>query len=333
MATGVTDDLVRLSVGIESLRRHPGRPRGRASAPRRREPNLSLCPSPARGASVTSRGGGSSSRSIASWHWKRAAPCRRSPSRTRHGVSLRPTRRTRSSSCTRSPATATPTGPAGPGHGQAGWWDGLIGPGAPVDTDRWFVVCPNVLGGCQGTTGPVSDAPDGKPYGSRFPRITIRDQVAVEAALADELGIDRWHAVVGGSMGGMRVLEWAVGYPARVARAIVVSVGAQATAEQIGAVQRADPRGEVRSELARRRLLRRRARRRTARRARDRPGRRPDQLPLRDRARRAVRARAARPAKTPSPAVGTRWSPTWSTTASGWCDASTPTPTWCCPKR
>ncbi len=126
------------------------------------------------------------------------------------------------------------TGPAEPGHLHPGWWDGVIGPGAPLDTDRWFVVCPNVLGGCQGTTGPASDAPDGKPYGSRFPRITIRDQVAVEAALADELGIDRWHAVVGGSMGGMRVLEWAVGYPQRVARAIVVSVGAFATAEQIG---------------------------------------------------------------------------------------------------
>jgi homoserine O-acetyltransferase/O-succinyltransferase len=126
------------------------------------------------------------------------------------------------------------TGPAEPGHLHPGWWDGMIGAGAPLDTDRWFVVCPNVLGGCQGTTGPASDAPDGKPYGSRFPRITIRDQVAVEAALADELGIDRWHAVVGGSMGGMRVLEWAVAYPARVARAIVVSVGAYATAEQIG---------------------------------------------------------------------------------------------------
>jgi len=126
------------------------------------------------------------------------------------------------------------TGPPEPGHAFPGWWDGVIAPGAALDTDRWFVVCPNVLGGCQGTTGPASDAPDGKPYGSRFPRITIRDQVAVEAALADELGISRWHAVVGGSMGGMRVLEWAVGYPERVARAIVVSVGAYATAEQIG---------------------------------------------------------------------------------------------------
>jgi homoserine O-acetyltransferase len=124
-------------------------------------------------------------------------------------------------------------GPAGPGHLHAGWWEPMIGPGAPLDTDRFFVVCPNVLGGCQGTTGPASLAPDGRSFGSRFPRITIRDQVAVEAALTDALGIDRWHTVVGGSMGGMRVLEWAVTYPARVARAVVISVGAQASAEQI----------------------------------------------------------------------------------------------------
>ena len=141
------------------------------------------------------------------------------------------------------------TGPAGPGHLHAGWWDGMIGPGAALDTDRLFVVCPNVLGGCQGTTGPASDVPGGGGrYGSRFPRITIRDQVAVEAALADRIGIEQWHSVVGGSMGGMRVLEWAVGYPSRVARAIVVSVGAYATAEQIAlcGVQiraiRADPK-------------------------------------------------------------------------------------------
>lgn len=124
-------------------------------------------------------------------------------------------------------------GPPGPGHRHAGWWDPMIGPGAPIDTDRFFVVCPNVLGGCQGTTGPASDAGDGRPYGSRFPRITIRDQVVVEAALADQLGISRWHAVIGGSMGGMRALEWAVGFPERVARAVVVAVGARATAEQI----------------------------------------------------------------------------------------------------
>lgn len=125
-------------------------------------------------------------------------------------------------------------GPAGPGHRFPGWWDHSIGPGKDIDTDEWFVVCPNVLGGCQGTTGPSSIAPDGSPYGSRFPAITIRDQVAVEAALADVLGIERWAAVIGGSMGGMRALEWAVGYPDRLERAIVVACGAAASAEQIG---------------------------------------------------------------------------------------------------
>jgi len=124
-------------------------------------------------------------------------------------------------------------GPAGPGHPTAGWWGPLIGPGAAVDTDRWFVVSPNVLGGCQGTTGPSSASPDGTSWGSRFPRLTIRDQVAAEALLADHLGIDRWAAVVGGSMGGMRVLEWCVGHPDRVARAAVLAVGAAATAEEI----------------------------------------------------------------------------------------------------
>jgi homoserine O-acetyltransferase len=138
-------------------------------------------------------------------------------------------------------------GPAGPGHGDVGWWDGTIGPGCPIDTDRFFVVCPNVLGGCQGTTGPAAPAPDGAPYGSRFPTTTIRDQVSLEVALADELGIRTWYAVVGGSMGGMRVLEWAVGQRERVQRAVVISVGAQATAEEIALchvqmrVIRADP--------------------------------------------------------------------------------------------
>jgi len=124
-------------------------------------------------------------------------------------------------------------GPAGPGHPTPGWWNGLIGPGAPIDTDRFFVVCPNVLGGCQGTTGPGSAGPDGVAYGSRFPAVTVRDQVVVEAALADQLGIERWAGVIGGSMGGMRVLEWCVGYPDRVDRAVVLAVGAAATADQI----------------------------------------------------------------------------------------------------
>ncbi len=125
------------------------------------------------------------------------------------------------------------TGPPGPGHSYEGWWKAVIGPGKPIDTDRFFVVCPNTLGGCQGTTGPSSLAPDGSPYGSRFPRITIRDQTRVEAALTDTLDIPRWAGVVGGSMGGMRVLEWAVGFPERVERAVVIASTAAASAEQI----------------------------------------------------------------------------------------------------
>ncbi|MCM3886716.1 homoserine O-acetyltransferase [Frankia sp. R82] len=125
-------------------------------------------------------------------------------------------------------------GPAGPGHPGPGWWDGLIGPGRALDTERLFVVAPNVLGGCQGTTGPASRAPDGRPFGSRWPEVTIGDQVDVEAALADALGIRRWSAVVGGSMGGMRALEWAVRHPGRVDRVVVLACGAVATAEQIG---------------------------------------------------------------------------------------------------
>ena len=124
-------------------------------------------------------------------------------------------------------------GPPGPGHAVVGWWRELIGSGAPIDTDRFFVICPNVLGGCQGTTGPSSAAPDGRPWAARFPLVTIRDQVVVEAALADRLGIERWAAVVGGSMGGMRAVEWTVAFPERVERAVIISVGAKATAEEI----------------------------------------------------------------------------------------------------
>ena len=139
-------------------------------------------------------------------------------------------------------------GAAAPGHPSPGWWDDNIGPAKAVDTDQFFVVCPNVLGGCQGTTGPSSLAPDGRRYGSRFPVITIRDQVAVEVALADQLGIDAWAGVVGGSMGGMRALEWVVGYPERVNRVVVIAVGAAGTADQIALCSlqvraiKADPR-------------------------------------------------------------------------------------------
>lgn len=121
-----------------------------------------------------------------------------------------------------------------PGQQTPGWWDALIGPGKALDTDRWFVVSSNVLGGCQGTTGPSSLAPDGQPYGSRWPRITIRDQVALEVRLADYLGIDRYALVAGGSMGGMRSLEWAVGHPTRLAAAWVGASTAAASADQIG---------------------------------------------------------------------------------------------------
>ncbi|TKV62272.1 homoserine O-acetyltransferase [Nakamurella flava] len=124
-------------------------------------------------------------------------------------------------------------GPAGPQQPTPGWWDGLIGPGAPLDTDRLYVLAANVLGGCRGTTGPSSPAPDGRPWGSRFPRITVRDQVAAEVAFADHLGIERFHTVVGGSMGGMRAVEWAVGHPDRVARSVAIATGAAFSGDQI----------------------------------------------------------------------------------------------------
>ncbi|MDN5790648.1 MAG: homoserine O-acetyltransferase [Micrococcales bacterium] len=123
-------------------------------------------------------------------------------------------------------------GPAAEGHASPGWWNSLIGPGRPIDDD-WFVISSNVLGGCQGTTGPASDAPDGLPWGSRFPVTTIRDQVEAEAALLAELGITTIAAVVGGSMGGMRAIEWAVSYPERVKRCIVLASTGYASADQI----------------------------------------------------------------------------------------------------
>jgi homoserine O-acetyltransferase len=111
----------------------------------------------------------------------------------------------------------------------------VIGPGRAIDTDRWFVVCVNVLGGCQGTTGPASPHPDdGRPWASRFPVVTIRDMVRTQAAVADHLGIDRWALVAGGSMGGMQVLEWGVMYPERVRALLPIATAAAASAQQIG---------------------------------------------------------------------------------------------------
>lgn len=120
---------------------------------------------------------------------------------------------------------------------EPGWWEQLAGPGAPVDTERYFVVSINILGGCYGSTGPSTPAPDGKPWGSRFPLVTLRDTTAAEARLADALGIRSWYAVLGGSLGGARALEWAVTYPERVQRCAVISIGACTTAEQIAFAQ------------------------------------------------------------------------------------------------
>jgi homoserine O-acetyltransferase/O-succinyltransferase len=125
-------------------------------------------------------------------------------------------------------------GELGLGHPTPGWWDGLIGPGEALDTDRWCVVCVNVLGGCQGTTGPASPHPDdGRPYGSRHPVVTIRDMVRAEAAVAAELGVERWLTVVGGSMGGMQVLEWGVMFPERVRSLVPIATCFAASAQQI----------------------------------------------------------------------------------------------------
>ncbi|MFD6290664.1 homoserine O-acetyltransferase [Streptomyces sp. NPDC060205] len=124
-------------------------------------------------------------------------------------------------------------GHAEPGHPTPGWWDALIGPGRALDTDRWFVVAPNVLGGCQGSTGPSSPGPSGRRWGGTFPFLTQRDQVAAETGVADALGIDRWALVVGGSMGGMRALEWAVSHPERTDALLLLATAASASAEQI----------------------------------------------------------------------------------------------------
>lgn len=114
-----------------------------------------------------------------------------------------------------------------------GWWESLLGEGRPIDPERWFVIAPAMVGGCYGSTGPASPDPEGRPWGSRFPFVTIRDSVHLEARLADQLGIRRFHTVIGGSMGGARALEWAATYPERVGGVAVFACGAAATAEQI----------------------------------------------------------------------------------------------------
>ena len=132
-------------------------------------------------------------------------------------------------------------GSAQDGQPTPGWWDGLVGSGCAIDTDKYFVVCTNSLGGCQGSTGPASPHPlDGKPYGSRFPVITVRDMVRAQVRVSDLLGIDVWHSVIGGSMGGMQVLEWGITFPHRVRTLVPIATCLQATAQQIawGAIGR-----------------------------------------------------------------------------------------------
>jgi homoserine O-acetyltransferase len=124
-------------------------------------------------------------------------------------------------------------GGPGPGHPTAGWWSGNVGPGKAIDTDEWFVVAPNMLGGCQGTTGPASHSPLGREWAGDFPFVTIRDQVAAQVAFSAAIGIERWAAVVGGSMGGMQALEWAVGYPELLDRVAILAAPPTSRADQI----------------------------------------------------------------------------------------------------
>ena len=114
-----------------------------------------------------------------------------------------------------------------------GWWANLIGPGLPVDTDRFFVICATVLGGCMGSTGPREKRADGTPWGTDFPTITIRDMVRAQKLLTDSLGIERLLAVIGGSMGGMQVLEWAATFPASVFAAAPVACASHHSAQNI----------------------------------------------------------------------------------------------------
>ena len=122
---------------------------------------------------------------------------------------------------------------AHPMTGKPGWWERMVGPGKPVDTDRFHVICANVIGGCMGSTGPASLAPGGTPWGKQFPVITIRDMVRAQVALLDGLGIERLHAVVGGSMGGMQALSLAANFPDRAARVLAIATTARHSAQNI----------------------------------------------------------------------------------------------------
>ncbi len=121
-----------------------------------------------------------------------------------------------------------------PQTGRPGWWTLMVGPGRPIDPDRWFVISSNVIGGCMGSTGPASPDPaTGRPYGLNFPVITIADMVRAQAGLLDALGVPRLAAVVGGSMGGMQALQWAASYPERIDACAAIACAARHTAQNI----------------------------------------------------------------------------------------------------
>ena len=121
-----------------------------------------------------------------------------------------------------------------PVTGKPGWWETMVGPGRPIDTERYFVICVNVMGACMGTSGPSSINPaNGQPWGLDFPVITIRDMVRAQAMLLDELGIETLFAVAGGSMGGMQVLQWAASYPQRVFAALPLACATRHSAQNI----------------------------------------------------------------------------------------------------
>ena len=117
---------------------------------------------------------------------------------------------------------------------KAGWWDNMIGPGKPIDTNKFFVVCPNNLGGCGGSTGPLSTNPEtSRPYGPDFPIVTVRDWVESQESLAREIGIEQWAIVMGGSLGGMQVLQWTIDYPDQVRHAIVIAAAPRLSTQNI----------------------------------------------------------------------------------------------------
>lgn len=117
----------------------------------------------------------------------------------------------------------------------AGWWEQLIGPGKIIDSNKFFIVCSNNLGGCGGSTGPASTNPKTqKPYGPDFPIVTVEDWVEAQARLSNELGIAQWAAVIGGSLGGMQVLQWSISYPERLRHAVVIASAAKLSAQNIG---------------------------------------------------------------------------------------------------